>query len=127
MRVNPQNNAQRSQSDADVFSRGSLQLTFTLLRKKHPKLALAIRNIQGQEPLPKNSDETDSKNSDLFVVDIDSMQVRAVVEALMECQSPSGSANVAGESSGISIMAKALINDWVLLAQLMISRLKNAE
>ena len=40
-------------SDAEVFSRGSLKLTYDLLRKKNPSLALAVRNMINGEPLPK--------------------------------------------------------------------------
>lgn len=40
-------------SDPYVFSRGSLKLTYDLLRPINPSLALVIRNITSLSPLPK--------------------------------------------------------------------------
>ena len=70
-------------SDADVFSRGSLKLSYDLLRKPNPALALQVRNIINGEALPK-AEDSENKNSDHFRVTLDSFQVRAVVEGLME-------------------------------------------
>ncbi len=67
---------------ADVFSRGALQLTYTLLRKKDAQLALTIRNITGGYPQSKQPSQNNNQYNDYFRVDIDSLQVRAVVENL---------------------------------------------
>lgn len=101
----------------DVFSRGSLKLTFDLLRKKQPQLALTIRNIANGEPLPKEDGENEGRNSDHFKVEIDSYQVRAVVETLaLFCQAGDG-------KSGQAIVARTLIEDWMSLARKMVAEM----
>ncbi len=107
-------------SDADVFSRGSLKLTYDLLRKKNPALALAVRNIINCEALPRVDEDNDSPNSDHFRVPLDSFQVRAVVEGLMEYdQAITGQS----EQAGLAIMAKTLMEDWIALAHKMVNEL----
>lgn len=102
--------------NADIFSRGSLKLTYDLLRKQHPSLALQVRNIsQGTTISPEALIDT-NKNADHFRVDLDPLQVRAIVEGLMSYSQ----INLAGsQEAGIAIMAKALLQDWVALAQKM--------
>jgi hypothetical protein len=100
----------------DVFSRGSLKLTYDALRPINPMLALQVRNIIHGEPLPKLDHEEDNEHSDYFKVTLDSFQIRAIVEGLMVCGE--GSSN-----KGLAIMAKSLQLDWVNLAHQMISDL----
>ncbi|MBL4795066.1 MAG: hypothetical protein JKY24_06115 [Pseudomonadales bacterium] len=100
--------------EPDVFSRGGLKLTYDLIRKKNARLALDLLNILGGEPIPKEPDDVDNKHSDEFRVDLDSFQVRAVVEALMEYQEA---------DPGVAIMAKTLIEDWTALAHKMVAEL----
>jgi len=108
-----------SLSDANVFSRGSLQLTYDLIRKINPSLALNVRNIMATERLPKEASQTDNKNSDHFKVTLDSFQVRAIVEGLMECQMAEGQKN----NPGMELMSKTLTEDWMALAHKMIAEL----
>ncbi len=108
-------------SDAEVFSRGSLKLTFDLLRKKNPQLALQVRNIMGNEPLERENNENDNPNAHHFVVTLDSYQLRAIVEGLMEFNQSEISAP---EESGLAIMAKTLMEDWIVLAHKMVSQIK---
>lgn len=110
--------------DPDIFSRGSLQLTFDLVRKADPSLALNVRNIVSGEALPRLESALDTKNADHFKVALDSFQVRAIVEALM---AQGREAVSAGTNPGIAIMAKALLEDWMKLAQKMISELPESE
>ena len=109
-----------SLSDADVFSRGSLQLTYNLLRKQNPALALVVRNIIQGATLEYDTVEPNNKNTDHFQVTLDSFQVRAVVEGLMSYGSMEPEAS---PQAGIMIMAKTLIEDWMALAHKMISEL----
>lgn len=99
--------------DADVFSRGSLKLTFDSIRKVNPALALQVRNITSGTPLPKQAAQNDSEHADYFRVSLDSFQVRAVVEALMEIQ------QTEKDNPGMELMSKALTDDWVALARKM--------
>ena len=107
-------------SDPDVFSRGSLKLTYDIIRSKNAQLALTVRNIIGGEPLPREDDGADSKYADYFRVELDSFQVRAVVEGLMQqvqesAQSP--------DNPGAMIVAKTLIDEWLALARKMFAEL----
>ncbi|MEY8203757.1 MAG: hypothetical protein RPR40_01675 [Bermanella sp.] len=107
-------------SDADVFSRGSLKLSYDLLRQANPSLALQVRNIISGEPLPKEGVDNTNKNSDHFRVTLDSFQVRAVVEGLMAYNQ---NEVLAKKQPGLAVMAKALMEDWIVLARKMVSEL----
>ena len=105
-------------TDADIFSRGSLTLTFEILRHNNASLALRIRNIIGGKALPKTAAAADSKHADRFRVSLDAQQVRAVVEALaIHCR-----AQPDGQRSGNHIMANALLDDWLTLARKMLAQ-----
>jgi hypothetical protein len=107
-------------NEVDVFSRGSIQMTFELLRKSNPRLALAVRNIAGGEPLSKDFDDPlNDKNSDYFRVEMDSKEVREVVEELMSFTHPDA---VDINNPGVNIMARTLMQDWLLLAHQMVVR-----
>jgi len=106
------------QTDADIFSRGGLMLTFGLIRKKDPQLALAIRNLAGGEPLPKSANQPDNRNSDHFQIKLDSFQVRTIVEILTEQSQLETTTNP---------VAKSLTEDWMALAKKMISELPEDE
>lgn len=106
-------------SDPYVFSRGSLKLTYDLLRNANPSLALVIRNITSLSPLPKLEGDVENVITDCFLVDIDSLQVRAVVEGLIK-RSQLNSV----EDAGTRVVAMALIEDWLALANEMIYELE---
>ena len=99
---------------ADVFSRGSLNLTYELLRRKDAGLALIVHNLSHGDPLPKDIAAPDNKNSDYFQVGLDSFQVRAIVENLIKDDNG---------DPGRAVMAKALVEDWMKLARKMIADL----
>lgn len=104
-------------SSSNVFNRGSLMHTFDLIRKKEPELALIVRNITGGTPIPKTEEQPDNKHTDFFEVTLDSFQVRAVVEALMEYS------QTADQETGSAVVARTLLEDWIKLAHQMISEL----
>ncbi|MCZ4279682.1 hypothetical protein O4H49_02755 [Kiloniella laminariae] len=112
---------------ADVFSRGSLVLTYELLRGSAPQLALEVRNIVHGKALQSHSSQASqaqdelvqkrNRNSDHFRVQLSAVQVRAIVEGL------AGHREKAGAGSGNAVMAQTLIEDWVVLAQKMVEEL----
>ena len=104
--------------DPYVFSRGSLTLTYEQLRKSKPALALIVRNIANGVPLEKSNEQTNNKHSDHFRITLDSFQVREVVETLV-----SNAQGQPDEKSGINIMLKALLEDWLALARRMLEEL----
>ncbi|MFT4763611.1 MAG: hypothetical protein ACI9OH_000700 [Oleispira sp.] len=101
-------------SDPYTFSRGSLKLTYDLLRKRRPALALTIRNITSTEPLPKLEGDIDNPLTDCFIIALNAFQVRAVVDCLAR-----GGHDASME--GLAIVAQALVEDWMALARAMIS------
>ncbi|MBL4882265.1 MAG: hypothetical protein JKX82_13315 [Oleispira sp.] len=108
-------------SDPYIFSRGSLKLTYDLLRKGNPALALTIRNITSSKPLSKLDGDVDNPLTDCFLINVDSFQVRAVVEGLVSrCQHDTS-------AQGVAVVAQALIEDWMALAQAMIAELAESE
>lgn len=109
-------------SDPHVFSRGSLKLTYELLRPINPSLALVIRNMTSLTPLPKLEGDVDNSITDCFLVDIDSFQVRAVVEGLIK-----RSQDHTIEDAGTKVVAQALIEDWLALANEMILELEEID
>ena len=111
-------------SDVDIFSRGSLKLTYDLLRKKYPGLALQVRNIILSPALPALAGQAHNENSDHFRVSLDSFQVRAVVENLMQYQQLDIKN---AKLSGLEIMAQSLLDDWLHLARKMIQDLADQQ
>ena len=105
-------------SDPYVFSRGSLKLTYDLLRHVNPALALVVRNITSLSPLPKLEGDVDNSITDCFLVDLDSFQVREVVESLIK----RGHLNTS-EDAGMKVVAQALTEDWIVLAHEMVDAL----
>lgn len=100
-------------SDPYIFSRGSLKLTYDLLRHQSPSLALVVRNITSLQPLPKLEGDVDSSITDCFLVDLEPMQIRAVVESL--------SKKIEQDTDvGSKVVAQALLEDWLALAQVML-------
>lgn len=98
-------------SQPEVFSRASLLMTFDLLRKKKPQLALTVRNIAGGDPVYLGDDG--DRNSECFRVELESKQLREIVQGLMEFTYPEA---VDMNNPEINIMARALMQDWLLLA-----------
>jgi len=105
-------------SDPYIFSRGSLKLTYDLLRKVNPSLALSVRNITSLSPLPKLEGDVNNEITDCFLIDLDSFQVRAVVEGLLK------RCHIATQNEpGMKVVAEALIEDWIALAHAMVDEL----
>lgn len=101
----------------DVFSRGSLKLTYDVLRGINPGLALLVRNITLGEAMPKENESEPNPHTDYFKVSLDSFQVREVVESLVAYTQQDDA------QKGLSVMATALIEEWLELANKMIQEL----
>lgn len=104
----------------NIFSRGSIQLTYDLLRPLNPQLALTVRNIMHTAPLEENPE---NKNAEHFQVTLDSFDVRSIVECISAyIENPKNKLN-----QGMLIMAKALLEDWVALASQMLTEYRNQQ
>ena len=101
-----------------TFSRASLDISYNLLRKVEPQLALTIRNILFQEPLEKRPEQAKNKNTDLFEVSLDTLQIRKIVEALMEILNQSSQTHDEDNTSLFRpVIIQSIINEWTVLAK----------
>lgn len=102
--------------EPDIFSRGSIQLTFDLIRKEQPSLAMSLQNILNSEPLPKLPGQPDNKHSDHFKVSLEPRQVRSIVECITKVVE----APLTDKNAGMLVVGKTLLNDWWDLAHMML-------
>ena len=87
--------------DAHSLPRGSLQLTFRLLRAHHPELALRVRNLT----------ENSTDNAELFRVRLEPTELTRIIQAL------TGEIDLIADK-GMQIVARSLLEDWLELAKL---------
>jgi len=107
-----------SDSDKKTFSRASLEISYNLLRQKEPQLSLTIRNILFQQPEQKNSEQLDNKNTDNFVVELDTHSVRKIVETLMIILEESKKTHTEDNTSLFRpILIQSIITEWTVLAK----------
>lgn len=100
-------------------------MSFTLLRNKEPTLALLIRNILFNVAVTKSKDSPDNKNADSFKVNLNSFQVRAIVENLNDVLNESLKLDPAKNTSLFRpVLIESIMNEWLNLATLMFSDLK---
>jgi len=111
---------------ADIFNRSVLDMSFTLLRKKDPTLALLVRNILFNVAVSKSENSPDNKNADLFKVNLDSHQVRAIVENLNEILGESQKLDPTKNTSIFRpVLIESIVKEWLSLATLLYDKLKN--
>lgn len=124
----------RTKARPDLFSRGSLELTFRLLRNKNARLALEVQNLlQGRKAeLPTTTSHTgpdcssppsflspsgflSNGESDHFYVTLSPQNVGKVVDELTRL----GQELLNGPPSGNSklLIIRPLIKDWIHLAE----------
>jgi len=99
----------------NVFNRGALELTFRLLRRIKPTLALQVQNLLAAPPLPKPSEIANSIHTDQFQIDPPAEVTRSIVETLSElAMSEAHSDNT---DTGRLVMIRTLLIDWLQLAK----------
>lgn len=107
-----------SNSQNNIFSRASLDISYNLLRHKEPQLALTIRNILFQEPIKKRPEQVDIKHTDNFIVSLDTFQVRKIVETLMIILNESAKTHNEDNTSLFRpALIQSMINEWTVLAK----------
>ncbi len=110
---------------ADVFNRSVIDMSFTLLRTKNPKLALNVRNILFQDILQKNGSIPSNKHTDTFIVNLDSFQVRAIIEILSEVMAESQQLDPKTNTSIFRpVLIESILNEWLELAKLMLLKIQ---
>ena len=122
-------NMDTSHISTNTFSRASLDISYSLLRKVEPQVALTIRNILFQTPIEKRHEQADNKNTDLFEVSLDTFQVRQIVETLMEILNQSSQTHDEDNTSLFRpVIIQSIINEWTVLAKNMFDKYqKNKE
>lgn len=105
-------------SQNNIFSRASLDISYNLLRHKEPQLALTIRNILFQTPVEKRPDQIDIKHTDNFKVSLNTYQVRKIVETLMVILNESSKTHNEDNTSLFRpALIQSMINEWTVLAK----------
>lgn len=116
----------KSSKPANLFNRSVLDMSFTLLRNKEPTLALLIRNILFNVPVTKSEITLENKNADMFKIDLDSYQVRAIVENLNDVLEDSLKLDPTENTSIFRpVLIESIVNEWLNLATFMYEKLKN--
>ena len=111
-------NTEKSSPDRpDVFSRGALELTFKLLRKQNPRLALDVQNqLQGLATLREVTEQVPARKvSDHFHITLDAQTIGKVVEALTALGQ--NLLDNSPKDNGTLVVVRSLIKDWIELAE----------
>ncbi len=108
---------------ADIFSRAALETSFTLLRRQHPRLALAVQNQLQNPHWPGTVTATGAPpgqrhHSDRFFVRLDAQVVGQIVAALTEVGTHYLSHK--RRSGSESAMLRDLMRSWIRLGEWMI-------
>lgn len=99
--------------DVNELSRGSLQLTFDLLRKAEPELALKVRNEMTRTSASERERGSENIHTQTFYVTLELETIQDIIQALIDkTEAPSHPGNI-----GAQVMAKALLKEWLHLAQ----------
>ena len=106
--------SETTRKNPEVFSRGALELTFRLLRSRHPSLALSVQNILAGKPLPGAA-------SDQFHINLDARTVGRVVAALTDMGEQSLHSG-SDADQGRRVVISTLIREWMTLAEWIIIR-----
>jgi hypothetical protein len=102
----------RMSREADVFSCRALELTFMVLRKKKPSLALVVQNILNSPGIEKPCGDLGDPPSEFFRVQLNPLQIKDIVEALaLSCSWRSGASPIN------QVLLRSLLDDWIALAQ----------
>jgi len=102
-----------------IFNRGSLELTYTLIKSKKPEIALELKNILGNNPVCSAQFRAQNINQENFYVFLNSRQVRSVVEVLLDVINMPHDDN----TLGMNVLAKSLLEEWMKLATAMMREL----
>lgn len=100
----------------EVFSRGALQLTFRVLRKNKPAIALEIQNCLALCPLEKPAEIDDIPATDHFRVDLPAETLRDLLFGLSELVEDHET-NPVLRDLGSMVTLRTLISDWLDYAQ----------
>lgn len=99
----------------DIFSRGALELTFTLLREHAPGLALQVRNLLSGDTV---CDPGLSEHQDYFSIILDGPSIQEVITAITEISQIE--VDQPNPDPGKLVILKTLLQDWLALADFLL-------
>jgi hypothetical protein len=105
-----------------IFNRGSLELTCTLIKSTLPEITQALDAILTNKPILSPQFSAENIHQDRFYVSLNSRQVRAIVEVLLEIINGSND-----NTQGMCVLAKSLLEEWMKLATAMMLELNREE
>ncbi len=94
-----------------IFSESALQLTFTVLRKPRPALALMIQNAMNGVAVKRPPDGGDGSLPEHFKMRVTSSEADTIVSCLVKASGWNS-----GVCPGQQVILKALLDDWRRLA-----------
>ncbi|SFC78428.1 hypothetical protein [Pseudoalteromonas denitrificans] len=106
-----------------IFSRGSLELTHTLIKLVEPELAHQINILLSNQPVERLNYQPENIHLDSFYVSLNSRQVRRIVEVL----SLTINSKPKESTLGTIVLAKSLFEEWMKLAAAMMHELNRHE
>ncbi|MDX9873631.1 MAG: hypothetical protein RBS88_01880 [Spongiibacteraceae bacterium] len=101
-------------SSDELFSRGTLELTFSVLRKPYPALALAIQNALAQA-YPRHDYQTGLHSSEL-PLSSDTIDRIALALAVLSRRCATGSTQHGSTPCDLALL-RSLLLDWMMLAR----------
>jgi hypothetical protein len=106
-----------SAKTADLFNRSVLDMSFTLLRNKEPKLALLIRNILFNVTISKSEQAPENKNADLFKIELKPSQVNKIVNNLNQILEENLKIDPTKNTSIFRpVIIESIVKEWTNLA-----------
>lgn len=103
--------AEASEYYRDFFNRGTLELTFKVLRRKYPALALRVQNIIATT-YPRGDYHTGVSVDELPLDAAAAAQIVQALSALCDGMATSGQAQ-----RGDLTMIRSLLLDWLMFAR----------
>lgn len=107
---------QQQCASREVFSRGALQLTFRIMRKKKPAIALQIQNCLAVCPLEKPQEIENVPATDHFKVELAAETLRDLLFGLSELVEERDNKSDLNDLGSL-VTLRTLISDWLAYAQ----------
>lgn len=102
-----------NESDRDLFNRGTLELTFKILRKRRPSLALHIQNAL-ISVYPRNDYHTAFTADEL---PLHAEIIQQIAQALVTLSEELLTASTGNQSRNDLVIVRSLLLDWLMLSQ----------
>ena len=99
----------------NLFSRDTLELTFSVLRKHSPSAALEVRNQLAGECFIDNNSALGELHTEYFPITLDARVIGKIINAMTELGQ--SALETAKHDKGQLIVLRRLIKEWMALAE----------